>query len=130
MSAKANKPNRTPPAAGRDRNWLMLVRVLLAVACLGAAYLAYVSLSNGPVAGCGTDSGCNKVLQSRWAYWLGVPVSLPALFVYLGLLAATFAAERKSEPENQRRAWTVIVVLSVVVAGAAAWFIGLQIFVI
>ena len=108
----------------------MLVRVLLAVACLGAAYLAYVSLSNGPVAGCGTDSGCNKVLQSRWAYWLGVPVSLPALFVYLGLLAATFAAERKSEPENQRRAWTVIVVLSVVVAGAAAWFIGLQIFVI
>ena len=41
---------------------LRLVRLLLAMAILGAGYLAWVSFTDGPVAGCGPQSGCNKVL--------------------------------------------------------------------
>jgi len=130
MSTKTNRKGKPQTGPRLDRNWLLAVRVLLAVAALGAGYLAWVSLSNGPVAGCGADSGCNNVLQSRWAYWLGIPVSLPALLVYLGLLGATFAVEPRPAPADPRRAWMAVIVLAVVVAGAAAWFVGLQVFVL
>ena len=130
MSTKTNKKGKLQADAGPSRSWLLAVRLLLAVAVLGAGYLAWVSLSNGPVAGCGADSGCNKVLQSRWAYWLNIPVSLPALLVYLGLLGTTVLVEKRSALADQRRAWMAIIVLAVVVAGAAVWFVGLQVFVL
>ena len=119
-----------PSEGGKTAGWLLLVRLLLAVAVLGAGYMAYVSFSHGPVAGCGAGSGCDKVLQSRWAYWLGIPVSLPAVLVYLGLLAATVFAQKRPSWADQQRAWAVMIILSVVIAGAATWFIGLQAFVI
>jgi uncharacterized membrane protein len=130
LSVSAQKKNRPQADAGQPFKGLNLVRVLLAVAVLGACYLAYVSLSNGPAAGCGEGSGCSKVLQSRWAYWLGIPVSLPAVLVYLGLLGVTLFQQKRPSPRDQQRAWMAIIALSVVVAGAAAWFIGLQVFVI
>ena len=69
--------------------WLLWVRGLLIIAAMGAGYLAWVSIHNGPAAGCGPESGCNAVLQSRWAYWLDLPVSVPAVLVYLALLGMT-----------------------------------------
>jgi uncharacterized membrane protein len=100
------------------------------VAILGAGYLAWVSLHSGPVAGCGPQSGCNKVLQSRWAYWLELPVSIPAVLVYLALMGTTFLLQKRPSPEDQRGSWAAIIALSVVVAGAALWFVGLQVLVI
>jgi uncharacterized membrane protein len=97
---------------------------------MGASYLAWVSISNGSVAGCGPGSGCDKVLQSRWAYWLTLPVSIPAVLVYLALLGGTILARKGSSPDEERGAWAAIIPLAVVVAGAALWFIGLQGFVI
>jgi uncharacterized membrane protein len=110
--------------------WLIWVRALLAVAIMGAGYLAWVSIHNGPVAGCGPESGCNRVLQSRWAYWLDVPVSVPALLVYLALVGATILLQKRSAPDEERGSWAAIIALSVIVAGAALWFVGLQVFVI
>ena len=110
--------------------WLAWVRALLVVAMVGAGYLAWISIHNGPVAGCGPESGCNKVLQSRWAYWLDIPVSVPALLVYLALLGATLLLQKRPAPDDERGAWAAIIVLSVIVAGAALWFVGLQVFVI
>jgi uncharacterized membrane protein len=104
--------------------------VLLGVAMLGAGYLAWVALSNGPLAGCGPGSGCNKVLQSRWAYWISLPVSVPAALVYLTLLAGTILARKPNAPDQERGLWAAMIPLSVVVAGAAFWFVGLQVFVI
>lgn len=134
----AGQPNRTGAAVQNSQGaradqgpGLAIARVLLTVAAMAATYLAYVSLSNGPVAGCGSGSGCDKVLQSRWAYWFGIPSSLPAVAVYLGLIVATmFAQSRAAAPEIRRRAWMLTVALSVVIAGAALWFVGLQAFVI
>jgi uncharacterized membrane protein len=118
-------------AAPATPRWLFPARALLTLAILGAGYLVLVALSNGPVAGCGPGSGCDKVLQSRWAYWLNVPVSVPAVLVYLALLGALNLLQKKQySPDDERGLWAAIVALSVIVAGAALWFVGLQVIVI
>ena len=130
MSEAIGTKEPAAPTAHPLRAWLLWVRVLLGVAMLGAGYLAWVSFHNGPVAGCGAESGCNKVLQSRWAYWLDFPVSLPALVVYAALLGATVLLQKRPAPDDERGSWAAIIALSVVVAGAALWFVGLQVIVI
>lgn len=118
------------PTFNSTPSWILWVRSLLAVALVGAGYLAWVALKHGPVAGCGPESGCEKVLHSRWAYWLDVPVSLPALLVYLALLGTTVLLQKRSAPDDERGSWAAIITLSVIIAGAALWFVGLQAFVI
>jgi uncharacterized membrane protein YhaH (DUF805 family) len=70
------------------------------------------------------------VLQSRWAYWLGFPVSVPAVLVYLALLGMTFLLQKRPAPDDERGSWAAMIILSVLVAGSAFWFVGLQVFVI
>jgi len=113
-----------------DARWLLWVRILLLVAILGAGYLGWLAIHNGPAIGCGPESGCNKVLQSRWAYWLDIPVSFPAFLVYCCLFGSTIMVRRASDPDEERGAWIAMIVLSVTVIGAALWFVGLQVFVI
>ena len=126
-----NMSAATPqPAIPSTSAWLAWVRTFLVVAMLGAGYLAWVSIHHGPVAGCGLESGCNQVLQSRWAYWLDLPVSLPAVLVYLALFGTTVLLQKRTSPDDQRGSWAAIIILSVIVAGAALWFVGLQVFVI
>ncbi len=122
--------NSSHPAIPSTPAWLLWARALLAVAILGAGYLAWLAIHNGPAAGCGPESGCNKVLQSRWAYWLDLPVSVPAVLVYLALLGVTILLQKRPSPDDQRGSWAAIIILSVIVAGAALWFVGLQVFVI
>ena len=114
----------------RTPAWLLWARALLVIAMTGAGYLAWVAIHNGPAAGCGPESGCNAVLQSRWAYWLGVPVSIPAVLVYLALLGSTVLLQKRPAPDDQRGSWAAIIILSVIVAGSAFWFVSLQVFVI
>ena len=117
-------------AGGTGSKSLLAAQALLVLALAGAGYLAWVAISNGPVAGCGSGSGCDKVLHSRWAYWLRLPVSLPAVLVYAGLIGLTIFARKPQAPDEERGLWAVIVALAVVVVAAALWFIGLQVFVI
>jgi len=126
----SNDSENTPSASPRTPAWLKWARWLLIVATIGGGYLAWTSLRNGSVAGCGAGSGCNAVLQSRWAYWLDLPVSLPAVLVYLSLLASTILLQKRPSPDDQRGCWAAMIVLSVVVAGSAFWFVSLQVFVI
>ena len=125
------EPNSPPhPTKASVPVWLVSVRALLLVAIAGAAYLAWVAVHHGPVAGCGPESSCDKVLHSHWAYWLEVPVSVPALLVYLALFGATIFLQKRPAPDDERGSWAAIITLSVIVAGAALWFVGLQVFVI
>jgi uncharacterized membrane protein len=126
MSSTKSIQSTPSDVSAKKTRWRGLVQLLLTVAMCGATYLAWVSFQNGPVAGCGPGSGCSKVLQSRWAYWLGIPVSVPAVLAYMGLLATTFCLDRRRIPAWHLRAWAVVLVLSVVISGAAVWFIGLQ----
>ena len=122
--------NSSQPAVSSTPAWLKWSRGLLLIAMSGAGYLAWVAIHNGPAAGCGPESGCNAVLQSRWAYWLDVPVSIPAVLVYVALLGATILLQKRPSPDEQRGSWAAMIILSVVVAGSAFWFVSLQVFVI
>jgi uncharacterized membrane protein len=104
--------------------WLMLLAIGL------SSYLLYVSLSQGAAAGCGPDSGCDRVLKSRWAYWFGLPVSAPALLVYLALFGATIGLKRTGDPALKRRIWQGMFALAAAILASAAWFIFLMVFVI
>jgi uncharacterized membrane protein/protein-disulfide isomerase len=102
----------------------------LAAAASIDLYLAWASGSAGPIAGCGPASNCHTVLASKWAYWFGVPVSLPALLVYAGLFLTTFWLEAQTPDRQRRRAWAIVAFGSITILGAALWFIGLQLFIL
>ena len=104
------------------------IRLFTLVAMGISAYLAWISYTGGRAVGCGPESGCDKVLQSRWAYWFEAPVSLFALAVYSLILGISFRLHQRPSPEVQRMAWAWLVACALIVAGAALWFTGLQIF--
>jgi uncharacterized membrane protein len=107
-----------------------LIRLSILVAGGISAYLLSVSLSGGSAVGCGPGSACDEVLQLRWAYVFGIPVSALALVVDLALLVTTFSCGPKSTPKQRRGAWEILVPCSVLVLGAALWFTALQAFVL
>ena len=105
---------------------ILLARSCLLLAIAGASYLAAISLTNGAVAGCGSDSGCSQVLASRWAYWFGIPVSIPALGAYIILLVTTWRIEPGQDAQRQRAARLAMAALSGMVVAAALWFVFVQ----
>jgi uncharacterized membrane protein len=109
---------------------LLAIRVFALVALGVSAYLAYVTFGGSAVAGCGPDSGCDKVLQSRWSKWFGVPVSLFAVLTYGALFALTFRLNRKITPLVQRGTWKFLLPLAALVIASVLWFAALQLFVL
>jgi uncharacterized membrane protein len=103
------------------------IRILLLVASAVSLYLTFSTLTGASVAGCGPDSGCDRVLQSRWSKWFGIPVSAFSVLVYGGLFATTLRFGRKSDPAAERAAWRIILPLTVLAVLAAVYFIVLQI---
>jgi uncharacterized membrane protein len=97
---------------------------LLLCAVVGDLWLLVPALLERPVAGCGGASGCAAVLASPWAYWLGVPVSLPALAVHL---AAVLLLGFTGSSRLTRRALAIIFFA---VLGASLWFLGIQVLVL
>ena len=112
-------PTPTPPK-------ILLARACLLIAIAGASYLAAVSLTKGAVAGCGPGSGCSEVLASRWAYWFGIPVSVPALAGYIALLVTTWRVAPAPHAQKHGMAWLAMVALSAMVIVAALWFVFVQ----
>jgi uncharacterized membrane protein len=107
--------------------WLSRGASFLALVIAGYFLWAAVA-SGGRVAGCGDgeDSGCGHVLSSRWSRWLDLPVALPATVLYALALAALFGIGPGRPGPVARRAWQLLVVLAVMLAGTACWFLGLQ----
>jgi uncharacterized membrane protein len=108
-----------------------ILRVLSWLAFLIAAYLAWGSITNTPIAGCGvgTHAGCDAVLNSPWAKWIVVPVSVAGLACYAGLAGLSVLLGIR-DPRAGRWITTAFVMLATVAAGASLWFIALQIFAI
>jgi uncharacterized membrane protein len=105
-----------------------LARVLLLGSIGLSIYLAMASLTSGGVAGCGPEGGCGEVLKSRWAYWLGIPVSIPAGLMYLGMLGLTFKVAREAGDVAAKGARLALQAGSLVMIAAAIWFVCLQAF--
>lgn len=125
-SAVGGVPGRDPqkgvPAA------VGLARLLLLVAFGLTCYLATASFKSGGLAGCGPEGGCGEVLRSRWAYWLGVPVSVPAGLLYLTLLGLTFRMGKNPDGTEPRTSRLLLQTGCVTVIGAGLWFVSLQAF--
>jgi hypothetical protein len=78
------------------------------------------------MAGCGPGSPCDRVLGSAWAYWLGIPVSAPALVAYVALLIFSFLSFGSSSKNNLPKYWRGIFFLGAVIIASAIWFTVLQ----
>lgn len=126
MSRK--KKTETPVIFGSQGLWLV-IRLALGLALVIAGYLSWHAWTGGTVPGCGPESDCDKVLQSRWSTWLSVPVAAPALIIYAGLLGVTVVVPRL-DAAAQVRFVRWLTAGAVVLIGAALWFVGLQLFVI
>src|SRR5689334_8779270 len=92
--------------------WAMRALALAAVALSG--YVAWASTAGRSPSGCGAGSDCEQVLATRWSLWLGVPVAGLGLANYLGILIAALAAGPGAPVARQRKAWSVLTLLSVV----------------
>lgn len=123
-------PKRRPLAfrPGPLVRWTL--RLLTLIALGSASYLAWVSLEGGTggMVGCGglPQFDCDHVLSSRWAYWLGLPVSVPAVGVYAGLFLASLLIGPKMPARLRRMAFVAMMFLGSLAAGAAVWFILLM----
>lgn len=124
------KPAAVPVNAPRalHRRWgpAALATVALAV----STYLLWASLSGEHLPGCGPDSGCDAVLGTRWGYWLGIPVSFGAVAVYGALIAMALGLWRPPPSPAEHRYEAALRGLALVLLGAAAWFVAIQLFVI
>ena len=105
-------------------------RLAFLVALGVALYLSYASYVGSGVAGCGAEGGCSEVLNSRWSKWLGIPVSLPAAGLYLTLLVLTFQVGRPATGPGWAQPARLLTAGAWTVWGAAAWFLGLSLFVL
>ena len=115
--------------AGSAGKWtLPLSRLLIVSAMAVAGYLLWVSADGLALAGCGPGSGCDQVLRSRWAYWLGIPASALGLLSYGGFLVGTLLVTRCSAGFGRAAGRAAVVATSVMIVGAAAWFVTLQLF--
>ncbi len=120
---------RTAPGAGLP-GAMLVVRVISAIALGIALYLAYNGIANKQPAGCSGDGGCSHVLGSRWSSLWGVPVSVPAVLVYLGIFLATFHVSPALPEKRRRDGWLVLLILATMAGLGALWFIALQAFVL
>ncbi len=112
-------------AIGTVRWRLALVGLLALIAVGWSGYLATVSLGWVKLGLCSSGSCAQLVLTSPWSRWMGVPVSILSVGVYLALLCALpFAGS--DDPARRRIAWSILIALAFIIMGAACWFVGLM----
>ncbi len=114
----SKKPEASPAS-------LKFIRLLLLVAIGLSGYLATQALTGATVAGCGEEQGCGKVLASKWASILKIPVSIPGLLIYISLLGISF-----QKPLNKKPLGYLATFLSVAIITGALWFTLLQVLII
>ena len=106
-----------PPARQRFVELGLWLSALVALAING--FLLYRVLADpaSGLAGCGEAGGCMNVLSSRWSRVWGISVTLPGTLV-CGLVLVSYWMR-----------WSSALALSLaLLAGAALWFMGLQVF--
>ncbi len=110
---------------------LLLIRLLAIVAALLSAYLAIVSVSHrGLPLGCGSGSGCNEVLRSRWSFLFGIPMGAYAFLVYAGVLTGTFMVGPQRNFKTRSMGQTLLLTLATSVVLAIFWFVALQLLIV
>ena len=117
-----------PDGAAFPVHWpLWLLRLLLLLSATLSGYLAYNRLWAEASLGCGLGGLCSEVLASRWAMWLGVPVSLPALSLFATALVSTFFITPQVPLKVRSQAEIILISSLVTAAIAGAWFTLIQV---
>ncbi len=103
------------------------LRFIALTALATSSYLAWVAISSGSVAGCGsgTTFDCSHVLSSRWSSLLGIPVSFPAVLLYAVVSMLLIVPMRGKWGE---RRWSIVAFAAFLAGLGGLWFIGLQVF--
>jgi len=112
-----------------DARRILAIRLLGFAGAIVAGYSAFASFGGPMIVGCG-GAHCLEILRTRWAYWLGIPVSILALAVYAVVIVATFCLKNSRSPGRIEKSWKVLLTCAAITLGAAAWFVLLQAFVI
>lgn len=98
-----------------------------AAAVVLSGIMFFHSLNGTSLIGCGAGSGCESVTGSRWAYVFGrIPVSLPALFLYVILLLCTLFLGGKGSESLDRQIRSMLPLFAGCIVGSAIWFSWLQ----
>ncbi|NBQ26088.1 MAG: hypothetical protein EBU26_17875, partial [Verrucomicrobia bacterium] len=78
---------------------------------LAACLTLYLSLKgSSSLPGCGPESTCDQVLSSHWGRWLGIPITLPGLVLYVSFLFLSFRVTL-TESSTSRRAFNGLLIL-------------------
>lgn len=97
--------------------------VLALVAFVLSSYLTWTTWQSESVVGCtGAAVDCDAVLSSHWSKWLGLPVSLFGLLTYAIILGIAWPAAKRP----QSIVGTILLTLALLAAGAAIWFVMVQ----
>ena len=111
--------------------WVAVLAIASAIALASSGYLTYVAMTSSKIAGCGGGGlfSCGHVISSRWSLWLGIPVSLLAVGLYLTLVISLIVGASKSLSSSVRHiGWAVTSILAIAAGLSAIWFISLQVF--
>ena len=95
-SASATPALRTTP------NWPLLA--ISGAGMLLAGYMAWTALGGESVKGCSIGSGCDIVLNSEWAKFLGLPTAFWGFLAYSVLAATEWIKEVE---RHWKYAWTI-----------------------
>jgi uncharacterized membrane protein len=110
-----------PPTAGSRAE--PLAAVLFATAFSVSLYLAWQSMVGNAIPGCGPQSGCDRILASRWSVIGGVPVSLLGATTYAVLLLSVLIGPPGSAWRHRLERG-----MSLLVVAGAVWFTVVQAF--
>ena len=111
MAKKSKKKNKqsgavaAPPALRSIPNWPLLGLALIGMGL--TIYLTATAWAGKEVAGCTVGSGCDVVLNSRWATLFGLPTSLWGFLAYASLGGIAFI---KRSDIHWKSAWIVALV--------------------
>ena len=119
-----------PGVAGRPGIVIWFMRLVALVAVVAAVYLSAVTVTRGNVAGCAAGGlfDCDRVLESRWSTWLGMPVSVFGSLNYIIALLALCLVGPRRTVQSTAGPWSVLVLSTTLAAGAGTWFVLLQLF--
>ena len=101
---------------------------LAGVAAALSLFLFVKTVSGGRLPGCGPASTCDSVTTSRWARWWRIPVALPAMLLYLTIVALLVMP--RAGVTLPRSADGALAGLCLLAIASAVWFVAIQAFVL
>ncbi|MBI1338119.1 MAG: hypothetical protein GC164_14330 [Phycisphaera sp.] len=117
------------PAAPGAVVWVIRLLALVALGAAAMTLRATLSPDNAPP-GCGGTSGCAQVLNTRWAYWFGQPVSAMGMIVYAGLIVSSVHIQSSRDAARRRAGWRLILALSTLAGFSAVYFLVIELAVV